>query len=136
MYVLYLLSFNTLNLAPSTCDSVTVKSNDCERGVLTGRGAAVQVPQVVQLISQFNQFGLAAAMRRVFHLHALSLMFGQLFVIRHLLNDTSYNRSKLCLDLCRSCVRVLHCVMKQSSLRGRRYTGSVIQERPELTLVN
>ena len=103
------------------------KSSECERGELTSRCAAVQVSQVVKFISQFNQFGLAAAVRRVFHLLPLPLLFGKALVIRHLLNDTSHDRSKLCLELCRRCVCVLYGVMKQSSLQEAN-TGSVTQE--------
>ncbi|KAG7242735.1 hypothetical protein INR49_020110 [Caranx melampygus] len=68
-------------------------------------------------ISQFDQFGLAAAVRRVFHLQTLPLLLGQTFVIRHLPNDSSHSRSKLCLELFRSGVCVLHCVVKQSRLQ-------------------
>lgn len=86
--------------------------------MLTNWCAAVQVPQVVQFIRQFDQFGLVAAMRRVLHLQTLPLLFGQTFVIRHLLNDPSNLRSKRCLELCRSGVRVLQSVVKQRSLRA------------------
>lgn len=88
-----------------------------DREALTDRRAAVQVPQVIQFVSQFDQFGLAAAVRRVFHLQTLPLLFGQVFVVRHLLNDASHNRSKVCFQLCRSRVGVLHSVMKQSGLQ-------------------
>lgn len=87
--------------------------------VLTDRCAAVQVPQVVQFISQFDQFGLPAAVRRVFHLLALPLLFGQALIVRHLLNDTSHDRPELCFKLCRRSVCVLHCVVKQSSLQHK-----------------
>lgn len=98
------------------------KSSDSEREGLTNRCAAVQVPQVVQFISQFDQFCLAAAMSRVFHLLTLPLLFGQAFVIRHLLNDTSHDRSKLGFELCRRGVRVLHRVMKHGSLQHKDNT--------------
>lgn len=62
-----------------------------EREVLTDRCAAVQVPQVVQFVSQFDQFGLVAAVGGVLHLLTLSLLFGETFVISHLLNDPSHN---------------------------------------------
>lgn len=84
--------------------------------VLTDRCATVEVPQVVQFVSQFDQFGLATAVWRVLHLLALPLLFGQAFVIRHLLNNMSHNRSKHCLELGGGGVRVLYGVMKQSSL--------------------
>lgn len=103
------------------------RSSDSE--VLTNRRAAVQVPQVVQFISQFDQFGLAAAMRRVFHLQALPLLLGQTLVIRHLLNDTSHGRSELRLELRRSGVCVLHRVMKESSLREGDSTHTLSNTR-------
>ena len=87
--------------------------------VLTDRCAAVQVPQVVQFISQFDQFGLPAAVRRMFHLLALPLLFGQALIICHLLNDTSHDRPELCFELCRRSVCVLHCVVKQSGLQHK-----------------
>lgn len=45
-----------------------VGNSTVSRDVLTNRSAAVQIPQVVQFISQFNQLGLLAAVRCVFHL--------------------------------------------------------------------
>lgn len=87
--------------------------------MLTDRCAAVQVPQVVQFICQFDQFGLMAAMRRMCHLLTLPLLFRQTFVIRHLLNDTSHHRPEHGLQFCRRGVCVLYRVVKQSSLRGR-----------------
>lgn len=91
-------------------------------GILTDRCAAVQVPQVVQFVCQFDQFGLMAAMRRMCHLLTLPLQFRQTFVVRHLLNDTSHHRPELGLQFCRRGVCVLYRVVKQSSLRGR-YRG-------------
>lgn len=95
--------------------------------MLTDRCAAVQVPQVVQFISQFDQFGLLAAVRRMFHLLALPLLFGKALIVRHLLNDTSHNRPELCFELCRRGVCVLHRVVKQSCLRHKVNTQSVTQ---------
>lgn len=102
-------------LGISVCMCVYVR----RAGVLTDRCAAVQVPQVVQFICQFDQFGLMAAMRRMCHLLTLPLLFRETFVIGHLLNDTSHHRPELGLQFCRRGVCVLYRVVKQSSLRGR-----------------
>ncbi len=93
------------------------ESSDSETEVLTDRCAAVQVSQVVQFISQFDQFGLVTAMRRVFHLLTLPLLFGQTFIICHLPNNAGHDWPELCFELCRRRVRVLHGVVKQSSLQ-------------------
>lgn len=92
-------------------------------GMLTNRCAAVQVPQVVQFVSQFDQFGLMAAVRCVFHLLTLPLLFRQTFVVRHLLNDTSHNRAKLGLQFCRRGVCILDRVVKQRSLKKQVRVG-------------
>lgn len=86
--------------------------------MLTYRGAAVQVPEVVQLICQFHQLGLGAAVRGVLHLLTLPLQLRQTFVVRHLLDNTGHRRPEMLSELFDGGVRVLHCVVKQGRLRG------------------
>lgn len=88
--------------------------------MLTDGCAAVQVSQVVEFISQFNQLGLAAAVRRVLHLLPLPLLLGQALIICHLLNDASHDWPKLGFQFRGGGVRVLHGVMKQSGLQGEK----------------
>lgn len=86
---------------------------------LTHRSAAVQVPQVVELVCQFDQFSLPAALGCVLHLHPLPLPLRQAFVVCDFLYDSSNNRAKLCFQLRGGGVRVLHRVVQQCGLQTR-----------------
>lgn len=98
----------------STVENQEKNNNRSE--ILTDGCAAVQVPEVVQFVSQLHQFGLGAAVWCMFHLLTLPFLLGQAFVICHLLNNTGHNGSKCCLDFCYGSVCILYGVMKKSSL--------------------
>lgn len=86
-------------------------------GAGTLRGAAVQVPQVVQLVRQLDQLGAAAAAGSALDLQPLALHLGQALVVRHLLHHAPHLRTEPLLDLRERGVRVLHCVVQQGGLR-------------------
>lgn len=90
-------------------------------GKHTLRGAAIQVPQIVQLVCQFHQFGPWAAVRCLLYLLPLSLQLGQSLVICYLLHQAPHLCPKVQLHLIQGGVCVFHCVMKQ----GRLGTGSL-----------
>lgn len=82
----------------------------------TLRGAAVQVPQIVQLVRQLHQFGPRAAVGSPLHLQPLSLQLGQSLVIGHLLHQTPHLGPEVQLHLVQGGVCVLHCVVEQGGL--------------------
>ena len=79
-------------------------------------GAAIQVPQIVQLVCQLHQFSPGTAVGSLLHLQPLSLQLGQSLVICYLLHQAPHLCPEVQLHLIQGGVCVLHCVMEQRCL--------------------
>lgn len=82
-------------------------------------GAAVQVPQIVQLVCQLHQLGPWAAAGCPLHLQPLSLQLGQRLVVCYLLHQTPHLLPEVQLHLLQGGVCIFHRVVEQ----GRLGTG-------------
>lgn len=79
-------------------------------------GAAIQVPQIVQLVCELHQLSPWAAVRCLLHLQPLSLHLGQSLIICYFLHQTPDLGPKVLLHLVKGGVCILHCVMEQGCL--------------------
>ena len=50
----------------------------------------VQIPEIVQLVSEFDEFGFPAFLGCIDHLHSFSFLIRQVFVVRDFSHDTGH----------------------------------------------